>query len=230
MTRLLIGLLFGGFLATVPVHAAEKPVKVFILAGQSNMEGKARNSLLDFQATDAKTKDFFAPLRKDDKWIERDDVFIKFLERRGPLTFGYGSPGCTGVELEFGTAMGNHFGEPVLLIKAAWGGHSLYKLFRSPSAGLPEAKIEKELEQARTRVKQDNEKNKKNAPLPTLEEIKKDYGSSYRNMLAEVKDVQDNYAKLFPALEGRKLESWPGSCGSKVSTTFSVPRTNTLRT
>ena len=116
---------------------ADKPVKVFILAGQSNMEGKAPNALLDHQATDAKTKDLFAHLRKDDKWIVRDDVFIKFLDRKGPLTVGYGSPGRTGVELEFGTVMGNHFDEPVILIKAAWGGHSLYKLFRSPSAGLP---------------------------------------------------------------------------------------------
>ena len=32
---------------------------------------------------------------------------------------------------------GNHFKEPVLLIKAAWGGHSLYKNFRPPSAGAP---------------------------------------------------------------------------------------------
>ena len=71
-------------------------MKVFILAGQSNMEGKARNTLLDYQATDAKTKDLFAHLRKDDKWIVRDDVFIKFLDRKGPLTVGYGSPGCTG--------------------------------------------------------------------------------------------------------------------------------------
>ena len=36
------------------------PVKVFILAGQSNMEGKAQNKLLDYQATDPRTKDFFA--------------------------------------------------------------------------------------------------------------------------------------------------------------------------
>ena len=52
---------------------AEKTVKVFILAGQSNMEGKAANTLLDHQATDPKTKELFAHLRKDDKWAVRDD-------------------------------------------------------------------------------------------------------------------------------------------------------------
>ena len=51
--------LFLSLCALGSTHAAEKPVKIFILAGQSNMEGKAPNALLDHQATDAKTKDVF---------------------------------------------------------------------------------------------------------------------------------------------------------------------------
>jgi hypothetical protein len=186
---------------------AEKTAKVFILAGQSNMEGKAANTLLDHQATDPKTKDLFAHLRDGDKWVLRDDVFIKFLGRKGPLTMGYGSPGRTGAELEFGYMMGQHFEEPVVLIKAAWGGHSLFKLFRSPSAKLPsEERLDAELEQAQDRVRKNNEKKKRNDTLPTMEDIKKPYGSSYRNMMAEVKDVFENYDTLFPELKGRKLE------------------------
>ncbi len=207
MTRLMLVAVIACFLATKSVHAADKPVKVFILAGQSNMEGKAPNTLLDFQSTDEKTKAFFAHLRRDNMWIVRDDTFIKYLDRKGPLTVGYGSPNRTGIELEFGTAMGNYFDEPVLLIKTAWGGHSLFKLFRSPSAELPSTEVlEKELKQAQDRVKQNNEKNKKSNPLPTMEDIKKEYGSSYRMMMAEVKDVQDNYATMFPALKGKSLE------------------------
>ena len=195
------------FLIPAMAFGAEKPVKVFILAGQSNMEGKAPNALLDHQAADPKTKDLFAHWRKDDKWIVRDDVFIKFLDRKGPLTVGYGSPGRTGVELEFGAVMGDHFQEPVILIKAAWGGHSLFKLFRSPSAGFPADEVlQKELNQAQANVKKNNEKNKKNDPLPTMDDIKKVYGSSYRKMMAEVKDVLDNYATMFPTLKGKKLE------------------------
>ncbi len=206
MFRLLI-LSAAVLLLTQPGLAAEKPVRVFILAGQSNMEGKAPNSLLDHQAGDPKTQANFAHLRKDDKWIVRDDVFIKFLKRHGPLTVGYGSKDRTGVELEFGTAMGNHFAEPVILIKTAWGGHSLYKLFRSPSAGdAPAAVLEKELQQARDRVTRNNAKNNKNDPLPTMDSIRKDYGSSYRNMMAEVKDVLENSGTLFPALKGQPLE------------------------
>ena len=196
-------------LANFPAFAADAPktVKVFVLAGQSNMEGKARNTLLEYQAANAPTKELFTHLRKDDKWIVRDDVFIKFLERKGPLTVGYGSPGCTGVELEFGTLMGNHFNEPVILVKTAWGGHSLYKLFRSPSAGFPADEVlQKELAQARERVTKNNEKNKKKDPLPTMEDIKKDYGSSYRSMMTEIKMVMNDHAGLFPALKGMKPE------------------------
>jgi hypothetical protein len=194
------------FLAAAgPLHGGENTVKVFILAGQSNMEGKAPNALLEHQAKDPKTKDLFAHLRKDDKWIVRDDVFVKFLDRHGPLTIGFGSPGRTGIELEFGTLMGSHFEEPVILVKTAWGGHSLYKNFRSPSAGYPAAGIlQKELDQIQANVKKSNEKNKKNAPLPTMEDLKSQYGQSYRKMMAEVKDVMDNYATLFPALKGKK--------------------------
>jgi len=187
--------------------AAEGTVKVFILAGQSNMEGKAQNALLEHQATAPETKDLFKHLRKDGEWIVRDDVFIKYLGRKGGLTIGYGSPGRTGVELEFGTVMGDHFDEPVVLIKAAWGGHSLFKLFRSPSAGLPsDENLQKELEQAQARVKRNNERRKRNDPLPTMDDVKKPFGSSYRNMMSEVKEVFDHCGELFPALEGKKLE------------------------
>jgi len=206
MNRFFIRPVLAGLLAAMPVLAADQPVKVFILAGQSNMEGKAPDTLFDHQAEDAKTKDIFAHLRKEGKWIVRDDVFIKYLERKGPLTIGYGSPGRTGAELEFGTMMGDHFEEPVILVKAAWGGHSLYKLFRSPSAGFPEEMMQKELQQAQERVTKENEKNQTNNPLPSMEEIKKEYGSSYRAMMAEVREVRENCGALFPELKGRATE------------------------
>ena len=84
LTRIFLILSFTLFSASSAV--AGDVVKVFILAGQSNMEGKAANSLLEHQATDPQTADQFAHLRKDGEWIVRDDVFIKFLERSGGLT------------------------------------------------------------------------------------------------------------------------------------------------
>jgi alpha-galactosidase len=188
-------------------RATDGTVKIFILAGQSNMEGKARNRLLDHQATDPNTKDFFAHLRDGDEWAVRDDVFIKFLKRKGPLTIGYGSPDRTGAELEFGYMMGEHFDEPVILIKAAWGGHSLCKPFRPPSAGMPSDEyLQGLLDKAQAKVRRSNEKNNRNAPLPTMDEIKQGFGLSYRNMMTEVKEVFDNYETMFPTLKGRSAE------------------------
>ncbi len=175
---------------------AEKTVTVFVLAGQSNMEGKARNDLLESQATDPRFKDFWADYRTGDTWTERDDVFVTFFNRHGPLTIGYGSPGATGPELAFGRILGDHCDDPVLLIKTAWGGHSLYKNFRPPSAGLPN---EQELEAELGTVQ-------KKQPAATMDEITAGYGDSYRKMLAEVKRVLNEKDTLFPALAGGKPE------------------------
>ncbi len=173
-----------------------KPVKVFILAGQSNMEGKAKVTLLEYQAEQPATRDLFKHLRTDGKWVEREDVWIKFLDRKGKLTVGYGSPKCIGPELEFGTVVGNHYAEQVLLIKTAWGGRSLYRDFRPPSAGLPPASVlEKMLADARKRK-----------PDATLEDVKKSFGASYRATIDEVKGTLADLKKHFPDYAGQGHE------------------------
>jgi alpha-galactosidase len=195
------------FSLLVAALSAKNTVKVFILAGQSNIEGKAQNKLLEYQATAPNTKKHFAHLREDGKWIERDDVMIKYLNRHGRLTIGYGSRDRTGVELQLGHTLGDHYEEPVLLIKTAWGGHSLYQKFRPPSAGLRSAeKLAGELEKARERTRKNNEKRKKNDPLPTMEDIKAGYGVSWREMLKEVRETLENYETLFPSLKGATPE------------------------
>jgi hypothetical protein len=142
------------FLLAVAISEAAETFKVFILAGQSNMEGKAKNSLLEHQAKDPETAELFKHLRDKDAWVVRNDAWIKFFDRHGGLTIGYGSPDRTGIELEFGTTVANHLEEPILIIKTAWGGHSLYERFRSPSAGLPsEEKLAEQLESAQKRVR-----------------------------------------------------------------------------
>jgi hypothetical protein len=52
-----------------------QPVKVFILAGQSNMEGKAKLELLEYQADAPETREFFNQFRKDGRWVVRDDAW-----------------------------------------------------------------------------------------------------------------------------------------------------------
>ena len=213
--------------------ADKKPVKVFILAGQSNMEGKGRvDPLLNHQITAPETKDFFAHLHKDGKYIERDDVWINYLERRGKLTVGYGSPGRIGLELEFGHVMGNHFEEPVLLIKTAWGGKSIGRDFRPPSSGLQSKEkidefvgnmvkrdynnlIRNEWNQA----KKDNPKitrreieAKSDASIEAIRKAKADeyrkevidsYGHFYRLMMSEIKTTLSELKQRFPDYDGR---------------------------
>jgi hypothetical protein len=177
-------------------QAAAGPVKVFILAGQSNMEGKAKVSLLEYQAGQPGTKDFFRHLRKDGRWAVRDDVWIKFLDRKGKLTVGFGSPGCIGPELEFGNTVGDHYDQQVLLIKTAWGGKSLYRDFRPPSSGFPPPEVlQKMLEDARKRK-----------PETTLADIKQPFGAYYREMLKEVSDTLEHLADDFPDYRGQGYE------------------------
>lgn len=123
------------------------PVKVFILSGQSNMQGHGiiaadprRNGgqgSLEFVAKQpTATKSLKALLSKDGTWRVRDDVWIHYMDRKGLLTAGYGnSPDRIGPELGFGFVVGDRFREPVLLIKVSWGGKSLAVDFRPPSSG-----------------------------------------------------------------------------------------------
>jgi len=174
-------------------------VKVFILAGQSNMEGKGQMKLAEYQSEAPEFRDFYRHLKKDGKWVQRDDVWINFLDRRGPLTVGYGSPNCIGPELEFGMAMGDRFEEPVLLIKTAWGGRSLGRDFLPPSAKQPSA------DELRAVVEKENANPKKKKDV-TLDEVRERYGKSYREMMSEIRTTLAELGTRFPALAGREPE------------------------
>jgi alpha-galactosidase len=194
VARSLITLLF--FVALDLSAPAGKPIQVFILAGQSNMEGKAKVSLLDYQVAQPATRALFAHFQKAGKWAERDDVWIKFLERKGKLTVGYGSPKCIGPELQFGWTVGDRYDAPVLLIKAAWGGRSLWRDFRPPSAGLPaNAVLEKMLA--------DEQKKK---PETSVDDIKHTFGTSYRAMLNEVNSTLADLESVCPKDAGQGYE------------------------
>ncbi|MDA0285521.1 MAG: sialate O-acetylesterase [Planctomycetota bacterium] len=129
------------------IASAGEVVKVFILAGQSNMEGagkikaepKANQGIgsLEWLVTNADTAPKYKHLvDAKGNWIVRDDVQIWYLGRKGRLAPGFGAREDTiGPELGFGHVVGDAFSEPVLLIKLAWGGKSLAKDFRPPSSG-----------------------------------------------------------------------------------------------
>ncbi len=128
---------------------AAKPLKVFILAGQSNMQGHARVSTFDSLADDPKTALLLTEIRdKDGKPKVCDRVWITSVgclgnayddlrEQTGRLTAGFGAGGkeTIGPEFTFGLTMQQHVNEPVLIIKTSWGGRSLHTDFRPPSGG-----------------------------------------------------------------------------------------------
>lgn len=134
---------------------APRPVKVFILAGQSNMEGQAvvdlegqdyndgNGTLVTLMRDPAKTAMFQHLRGPDGVWKVRDDVWVRYQREdepllKGRLGFGfsvYGDLHHFGPELQFGHVLGDALENPVLLVKTAWGGKSLFKDFRPPSSG-----------------------------------------------------------------------------------------------
>lgn len=130
------------------------PLKVYILAGQSNMEGHAKVETFDYLGDDPATAPLLKQMRgPDGQPAVCEKVWISYLtgpydgsangEGTGKLTAGYGARGDRptedggkiGPEFTFGLTMDAALEEPVLLIKTAWGGRSLNTEFRPPSAG-----------------------------------------------------------------------------------------------
>ncbi|MDG2013832.1 MAG: sialate O-acetylesterase [Pirellulaceae bacterium] len=191
---------------TIPeAQAQKKPGKlqIFILAGQSNMEGKGSAETMNRQIADPQKRMRFQHLKNGDQWVERDDVWIDYLgnrgQRYGKLTMGYGisqkdSQKLFGPELGFGWAMGDLLDDDILIIKTAWGGKSLDRDFRSPSRGIP-ASIDE--------VVKGQQKRK---PELTKEEYEKGYGHFYRLMMQEVKLVLGDLQTYAPEYQNQGYE------------------------
>ncbi len=131
-------------LVLLPVISHAQPLQVFILAGQSNMQGHAQIKTFEHVGMDPLTKPMLEEMQNADgtpRTCER--VWISSLGsaetvRTGKLTAGFGaSQGGPkiGPEFTFGITMEKATDAPILIIKTAWGGKSLNTDFRSPSAG-----------------------------------------------------------------------------------------------
>jgi alpha-galactosidase len=118
--------------STPPV--TNKPVKVFLLSGQSNMVGMADVNPTNTPGTLAtivkQEGKFPYLLDTNGNWSVRNDVTYKGVitaTAAGPLTPGQGSSTAMfGPELGFGHVMGYYLNEPVLLIKASQGNRGLF--------------------------------------------------------------------------------------------------------
>lgn len=184
------------------------PMKLFVLAGQSNMAGPAvvdldgkdynngRGTLVSLFKDPAKAP-LVAHLRNSDgSWRVRDDVFVRYTPEDepvavGPLDFGF-TPHRNrhhfGPELQFGHVLGDALEEPVLLVKTAWGGKSLYRDFRPPSSG-------------------------------------GEVGPYYRRMIDDVRSAIARAEEEIPTAKGRRIEiagfvwyhGWNDGCDPKVA-------------
>ncbi|MEZ6037857.1 MAG: sialate O-acetylesterase [Planctomycetota bacterium] len=209
MNRSVLPLAACAALTLAATAAAQKPLKVYVLCGQSNMEGHAKIATFDYLADDPASQPLLAKMRDEHGAPRvRDDVWIAYrtgddgAEVSGPLTAGFGSrrnPAKSddkiGPEFTFGIRMGELHDEPVLLIKCAWGGKSLNTDFRPPSAG-PYEFSDEQLKRFAERHEKDPAKNK------DVEQIRRDKveatGRYYRDTVAYVQQVLADPGRYCP--------------------------------
>ena len=192
MRSIIAAVLLLAVFSLAPLCAETQKVKVFILAGQSNAEGYGLLRTLDQLGEHPTHGGLLAKLKaKDGPLSERDDVTIYWNkeskeQKHGPLSAEWGAMTgeSIGPELMFGTVLGDAYEAPVLIIKTAWGGKSVWSDFRSPGAG--------EMTWNEKRV------------------LKRDRhlrpGESYRMMVSEIKGALEKIAEIVPGYRGQGYE------------------------
>jgi hypothetical protein len=155
-------------------------VRVFVLAGQSNMQGfgaitDAENdpgTLTDVIQND--TDGNWSAIGEVGNWNTLEDAYLYFARNgdtiRNNVTVGQGAfADLIGPELMFAHQLDEYYEDPVLIIKTAWGGKNLAVDFRPPSAGGTA-------------------------------------GAYYNAMIQTVQEVTQNLGTEFPAIEAEDFE------------------------
>jgi serine/threonine protein kinase len=126
-----------------PAKPGPLPVKVFLLAGQSDMGGRGHIRTLDWLGKDPQHGSLLRKIKNPDgSWVVRSNVWVYYQRdnglKTGPLTIGYGQTNEEiGPELLFGQVLGDYFPNQILLIKVTQGPMSLAVEGRPPSSGGP---------------------------------------------------------------------------------------------
>jgi hypothetical protein len=116
-------------------------LRVFVLAGQTDMAGPARIRTLERLQSNPDDRKLLEKIKnRDGSWKVFANVWVYHWQQlrvlRGELTVGLGeSKDEFGPELFFGEVLGEYFDNPVLLIKVTQGALSLAVEGRPPSAG-----------------------------------------------------------------------------------------------
>lgn len=180
-----------------------QPLQVYVLAGQSNMQGHAQVRTFEHLGMDPATKPLLdemvntdgSPRVLDRVWIS--SIGSSDTEQTGKLTAGFGASQNgpkIGPEFTFGITIEKYSRGPILLIKTAWGGKSLNTDFRSPSAG-PYVFNETQLANFR----------KQGKDLDAIQAEKQmATGVYYRLMIDHVKNVLSNIQRVVPDYDSSK--------------------------
>ena len=202
--KILLSVVGGLAICGTAMQAAGGPLKVYLLVGQSNMQGHAQVRTFDHIGMDPKTAPILKAIRNADGtpkvcenvWISSVDTAPPGSERHGRLTVGYGASGRglkIGPELTFGIYMKQHVDEPILIIKTAWGGKSLNTDFRPPSAGPYEFNAQ-QLENLKKQGKDIAQARAGRAKMT---------GQYYRLMMEHIKKVLGNIKRVYPAYDAK---------------------------
>lgn len=193
----LIGIVCAGLALSPPQSfgaADRKPLKVFLLVGQSNMQGHAQVRTFEHIGMDPKTAPLLREMQGDDGAPRScEKVWISYLssgvEKQGRLTVGFGADeNKIGPEFTFGIRMQQLLNEPILIIKTAWGGKSLHTDFRSPSSG-PYEFNQTQLEALK----------KQGKDIAAIKAARKEAtGLYYRLMIDHAKKVLGNIKQVYP--------------------------------
>ncbi len=204
-------------------NASKAAIQVFLLVGQSNMEGKGNPAHIDALLADKKTRKGYKHLKRGNKWLKRKDVLITYQRGKGRpqsggLTIGYGSRGKQfGPELGFGNVVGDKLKGKILLVKCAWGGASLSKSFLPPGAGGPGPLYTEMVEQVRAALKK-YRRGYKIAGLVWFQGWNDAIGGGnpkYTEQLAQfIRDVRKEFkTPEMPVVIGELGQAGPKACG-----------------
>ncbi len=131
-------------LAAGSLLAPAKPLKIYVLAGQSNMTGIVETSTLEhIKMSPDSAKEFADLFDSNGKPVELEEVRVSCWPKNGSEQMGILKPGygggskesMFGPEYAFGVYMHKKLQEPILIIKCGQGGRNLHFNFRPPSAG-----------------------------------------------------------------------------------------------
>ncbi len=130
-----------GVEATPDAATPRKPkLRIYILAGQSNMEGKGNIRHIDWLKANAAPEErkVFQRIHRGGEFHDVKRAYIRYKKRIGALNVGWGSSrDLIGPEYGFGLTMADASAGDILLLKVSEGGKTLKTEFLPPSSGGP---------------------------------------------------------------------------------------------